>query len=138
MPDSDSTNESAYSGPTHDNMCRMIRQGLEELEEKRLKHHIYDRRKKVVLALLEKAHEPPRGSIYTPVFQIVEQATVKVYFTVGTDEMLDDMINKLAGPHDSPRWLVPHLITSCTSAVLVTRFLKQKTEKSGASKAKLR
>lgn len=55
MPESGSSNESAYSGPAHDDMCRLIRETLEAYEESSLGLLVDDRFKSVVPALFEKS-----------------------------------------------------------------------------------
>lgn len=52
--------------------------------------------KKMILALLEEAHEPSKEHIYKPVLTVMVQTNVKSFCTGRADELLDDKMYKLA------------------------------------------
>lgn len=70
--ENESTNESGYSGPTHKDVCRLIREALARHEERRLGHSSDNRCEKIVLALFREADERAKGNVYTPVLEVVK------------------------------------------------------------------
>lgn len=115
----------------------MIREALEEQKKERLRPVIVDKCERVVFALYEEAHVGADGNVYKVVFDVMEQAAVKAFFSGGADKQLGDKMYKLAASQKFTQSLIAHLIKSSTFTVPITNFVNQRAEKAAASKAKL-
>lgn len=64
----------------------------------------------MVLVLFKEAHEQGKKNVHTRVFESMEQAAVKTFFTKGAYKLHYYKINKLTESQDCTRGLVPYLI----------------------------
>lgn len=90
------------------------------------------------LVLFKEYHGRTEGVVYTPKFEVMQQAVVEAYLTGGADEIFDDQMYKLVESQEFRRGLVQHLIKSLTVAFPVTCFEKQQARKAVAIEAMLR
>lgn len=77
----ESTNVSGYGDPTNDDARRMILEAVVDRKETSLRRLTYDRCKNVVLALFQEPQKRAIENIHIPIFEVMEQAPVKVFFT---------------------------------------------------------
>lgn len=89
------TNEYGYSRLTHDNRRHFVQKVVEEHVKRRQRSLIDDKCSNVVFALFEEAQQRDKRYVNKSVFEVVEQATVKTFFTGGADELLTDKMHKL-------------------------------------------
>lgn len=68
----------------------MVQEALKEHEEDRLSRVIDDRRGKVVLTLFEEAQQRAKDNRNTPIFEVMEPATVKAFIAREAEEVFDD------------------------------------------------
>lgn len=90
----------------------------------------------VVLTCFEEAHDRAKRIVYTPVFDVMGQAAVKAFFTMGADELPDDLMYKLAESQNFIQVLVHHLRKLSRFAVPVARLVKKPDENAVASEAR--
>lgn len=83
-----STSEPGYAGPTHDKVCRMIREFLVGHVQDRLRRSVHERCEKVVHALLQEARQSARDNVHTPGCDVMKQVVVKLCFTWSADEKM--------------------------------------------------
>lgn len=96
MPAIDSSNESGYSGSTHTFMRCLIREALEEQEEKGLGSPFDDTFMRVAIPLFEELHKPVKVNVCTPIFIVMEQAALNAFFNTKADELGNEKMEKLA------------------------------------------
>lgn len=132
------SNGSGYSGPAYDHIRWSIPETLEKHDQRRLRHVIDYRSKNVILDLFEEALEQAKGIVYTHLFEVTNQATVKVFFNEGVDELHDNNMYKLAESQEFTQGLVRHFIKSLAFTAPVTRFVKQQSKKAVACESKFR
>lgn len=125
-----SLSESGYTGPTHDNVHRIIREALVKHKKDRLRHHIDDRCEKVVLDLFQEALERTMGNTQSSTYRVMQQAAVKAFFSGGADELLHQKMYKIAKSYGIKRVLVRHRTILSTFTLPVPHFVKQKAKKS--------
>lgn len=92
----------------------------------------------MVLDLFEEAHEQAKTNVYTPAFEVIEQAYLKTFLFGDADDLLDEKMYRLAESKSFIQGLVHHLIQLSTSTVPVARFLGQQAKKAVASEARFR
>lgn len=138
IPENKSSNESGYSGPTHDVDRCLILEALEEHEHWRLGPLIHEKCKNEVLTLLEEAHKRFRKPVSTSDWGTIEQEYFKTLFTGASVEVLYKTMYKLSESQDFTEVLVRHIIKSSTITVLSICFVKQQGEKALARGAKLK
>lgn len=66
---------------------------------------------KVVLALFQNAQERVMENVHAPIFEVMKQAAVKVFFTIGIEEFLYWKMYKLAEFQNSKQDLVRTLLS---------------------------
>lgn len=90
----------------------------------------------MVLAVSEEPHKRFNGTVFTPIFEVIERAAVKAFITGGANELLGDTIYRLSRSEDFTQALVGQLITSSTFTAPVACFVRKQPEKFVAGEAK--
>lgn len=76
-PENESSNQYGYSRPSQDDVHRLIREAFHERERVWLRRLLDDRCKRIVLARFEKTRERAKGSVYVPIFKVMEPTVMK-------------------------------------------------------------
>lgn len=100
IPWNERTNESGYSGLTHEHVRFLIFGACEEQKQQTFTRLVHNRYKNLVFDLFGKAHEQARGNVYTSVFDVMEQAAVKALLAQGADELPEEKHYKLRQSHE--------------------------------------
>lgn len=79
FPESKSSSKYDYSGPTHENGICLIREAIEEYEERRLGRVVDDSCKNVVLARFDEAHERAREMSIHPYLKLRNRPQSKLF-----------------------------------------------------------
>lgn len=103
----------------------MIREALAEYEKNRLGRPVDDRCKRVILPLLQEAQEQAMDNFYLPIYEVIEQAAPKVFFTSGANELLNENTYELAESQYFKTDLVRHLMKPSTYRVRAACFVKR-------------
>lgn len=136
LPKAYLVSETRYSGPTHDDVRRMLQDAVKEHENGRLRSLIDDRCEKGILTLIKEARKFALETFRTPIFDVMELKAFKAFFTREADVLLDDKMYKLSESQHFIQGLFCHLIKSPTFTVLVLSLVKKHTERAIASEAK--
>lgn len=77
-------------------MCHLVREALQNLEDRKCRPLIDNKFKNLVLSLFGEAQQPVTESVYAPEMEVIKQAVVNAFFTGGTDELLANKMIMLA------------------------------------------
>lgn len=128
MPDNKSASASGHNRLNHENVRRMVLEAIKKHQEISFRRLVDASCKQVVLTILREAKERALNKIHTPIYKVMELAAVKTFFLRGTDELLDEKINKPAEFHDFAEGLVFHLIKRINFILPIRYLLKQHYE----------
>lgn len=95
MSENESSTEFGYSRPTNDDMRHLFCDVLEDPEEKRLRRLVDSRCENIVHALFEGAHTRVNRNVHTFLSDVLELASVKVFFSRGVGYLLSDKMYEL-------------------------------------------
>lgn len=87
----------------------------------------------MVLARFEETQERAKINVYTPIFEVTEQAAVKTFFAGGAEGLPDDKMYKPSESQYFTKGLVRHLIKSSIISMPLTSFLRQFVKEAVAS-----
>lgn len=138
IPEIKSIKDSFHSGATQDDARRFICEILEKRERRTLGFLTDDIRRKVVLASFEEARERPKINSHKLLFDLIEQAVVKYFFTGGAHVLHDDKMIKFAEFQGFTQCFVRDLRKPSAFSVPVTSFVKQGAERTVANEAKVK
>lgn len=133
-----SIGKSGYAGPAHDGARRLIQKALTKHEEDRLRRFIDARGANVTLALFQCSEEPILDHFHTATYEAVKYEAVKPAFARRLDELLDQIMYRLAESQDIKQHLVRTLTSLLAFTLLVDRTVNRQAKRAVARKEKFR